>query len=246
MDHVPKVGVGPFNVVDLGVSQLQTLILQRRNRRFIAFALHVGGLNSYRDREFIDAMSEADIVYADGHAIVLLARVGGATAIERAATTDIGLRLINAESTRLGRTARIAIVGGSETRVTSAATTLANLSGGDVIFATHGYHTDYSAVLEQIRDASPDIVIIGLGMPQEAKWIKQNASELPKCLIFTCGGWLGFLAGEEPRAPVWMQNYGLEWLHRLLRDPRRLFRRYSYGAFNTLRFIPLQASRRMK
>lgn len=78
----------------------------------LVYALHVGGLLHLDDAEFLEALDGADLVYADGAAVVVLAKAAGAVDIERASTTDIGLPVIAALATRLGRQVRVALVGG--------------------------------------------------------------------------------------------------------------------------------------
>ena len=64
-------------------------------------------------------------------------------------------------------------------------------------------------------------------------WAVQHRTELATGLVLTCGGWLGFLVGQEARAPVIAQRLGLEWAFRLLQSPRRLASRYLRGAVAT-------------
>lgn len=83
-----------------------------------------------------------------------------------------------------------------------------------------------AAVREQLVLAAPDIVYVGLGFPKQERLIAQLAPALPGTWFVACGAAIPFAAGALPRAPLWMQRLGLEWLFRLLSEPRRLFRRY--------------------
>ncbi|MGH3737277.1 MAG: WecB/TagA/CpsF family glycosyltransferase [Micromonosporaceae bacterium] len=74
--------------------------------------------------------------------------------------------------------------------------------------------------------ADPDIVFVGLGFPRQERLITHLAAALPGTWFVGCGASLAFAAGEVRRAPRWMRRTGLEWLHRLASEPRRLFRRY--------------------
>ena len=84
--------------------------------------------------------------------------------------------------------------------------------------------------LENIRRtlvaARPDLVLVGLGFPKQERLIRMLRSELRGAWFAGIGISLSFLAGEQPRAPRLVQRLGLEWLHRLCHEPRRLFRRY--------------------
>lgn len=78
----------------------------------------------------------------------------------------------------------------------------------------------------EIRAAAPHIVWVGLGLPKQDEWMWRKAHVYAPALAMGVGAAFDFLAGTKPRAPVWMQRLGLEWLHRLLSEPRRLAGRY--------------------
>jgi N-acetylglucosaminyldiphosphoundecaprenol N-acetyl-beta-D-mannosaminyltransferase len=85
---------------------------------------------------------------------------------------------------------------------------------------------EVSAARTRLRAAGPDIVFVGLGFPKQEQLITQLAAVFPHTWFVGCGAAIPFAAGAVPRAPAWMQERGLEWLFRLLKEPRRLFRRY--------------------
>lgn len=91
----PQLQIGPFQIADLSRDDVVAAIVNgamasRTKRAWVTFALHVGGLNQRRDRAYLQAMSSADLVYADGMSVIVLAKLAGAGAAERAGTTDIG------------------------------------------------------------------------------------------------------------------------------------------------------------
>lgn len=82
-------------------------------------------------------------------------------------------------------------------------------------------------IVQRIRDSGANVVAVGLGTPKQEKWIFRTAAELPGVKLFLpVGATIDFEAGRVPRAPKWLSNAGLEWLFRLLTEPRRLYRRY--------------------
>jgi N-acetylglucosaminyldiphosphoundecaprenol N-acetyl-beta-D-mannosaminyltransferase len=83
-----------------------------------------------------------------------------------------------------------------------------------------------AAIRENLLLAAPHIVYVGLGYPKQERLIAELAPSLPRTWFVACGAAIPFAAGTIPRAPAWMQRAGLEWMFRLLREPRRLFRRY--------------------
>ncbi|WP_421740063.1 WecB/TagA/CpsF family glycosyltransferase [Caulobacter sp.] len=84
-----------------------------------------------------------------------------------------------------------------------------------------------AAVVETINAFKPDILLVGMGMPRQEIWVLENhAAVLGPCVHFTVGGAFDYEAGVQKAAPRWMGQMGVEWLFRLMADPRRLFSRY--------------------
>ncbi len=81
-------------------------------------------------------------------------------------------------------------------------------------------------VVERIRSAGPHLVLVAFGAPKQEIWIDEVRGALKPAVLIGVGASLDFLAGSVPRAPRWMSRSGLEWLYRLGREPRRLWRRY--------------------
>ncbi|MCA1706722.1 MAG: WecB/TagA/CpsF family glycosyltransferase [Actinobacteria bacterium] len=86
--------------------------------------------------------------------------------------------------------------------------------------------TENEEVLARVREAKPDVLLVGMGMPRQEIWIEENLDSLPMCPIITVGGVLSYLAGERPTCPRVVGQLGFEWLFRLATEPRRLWRRY--------------------
>ncbi len=81
--------------------------------------------------------------------------------------------------------------------------------------------------LARIRKAGPDLIWVGLGAPKQELWMARHAECLQPAVLLGVGAAFDFHAGAVPRAPLWMRHVGLEWLHRLVQEPRRLFFRYA-------------------
>ncbi|MBV9911020.1 MAG: WecB/TagA/CpsF family glycosyltransferase, partial [Sinobacteraceae bacterium] len=86
---------------------------------------------------------------------------------------------------------------------------------------------DEEAICQAINASSADVLWVGLGVPLEYEFCVRNRHRLNVGWIVTCGGCFNFIVGDYRRAPGWMQACSLEWLYRLLREPRRLFWRYA-------------------
>jgi N-acetylglucosaminyldiphosphoundecaprenol N-acetyl-beta-D-mannosaminyltransferase len=86
-------------------------------------------------------------------------------------------------------------------------------------------------IVEKINSGSYDFVFVALGCPKQEKWMNEHKDKIQSCMI-GLGGAFEVFAGTKDRAPQWMQDYSLEWIYRLVQDPKRLWKRYMYT--NTL------------
>ena len=89
---------------------------------------------------------------------------------------------------------------------------------------------DNKAIINAINAANPDLLWIGMTAPKQEKWTYSHWKELNiHCHVGTIGAVFDFFAGTVERAPMWWQKHGLEWLYRLLKEPKRMWRRYIIG-----------------
>ena len=194
----------------------------------LAYALHIGGLVHLDERPgYRTTMNQSAIVYADGAATVILGRFRGGN-LERSATTDIAPAVL-AKWVLAGDMPRIALLGGPDNLAGKAGDELERLGLGTIVYSGSGFGADWPGELAKISDAAPDVFFVGMGAPREMNWCEEYFSELPHCIVMTCGGWFGFLAGEERRAPTWAQFCGCEWVWRLAQNPSHLLERYMKG-----------------
>lgn len=238
-----NVPVGPFLVADLDeeavAARIVDLALTTGRASLVrCFALHVGGLNARNDPDFVRAMGDADLVYADGGSVVLLARLAGAAHIGRAPTTTLGWDVLSRLTEREGAPPRVALVGGAPGLADRAGAVFAEHGIADPVIVEHGYHDDWAAVTARVRAASPTLVIVGLGAPAEMLWVQRWGDQLGSTTVLTSGGWFGFVAGEEQRAPRVLRRSGLEWVARVAQSPTRLAPRYARGIVSTASLAP--------
>lgn len=234
----PGVKVGPFRVLDVtaqeAVARVVDLAARPHRRPVTVFALHVGGLNHRHEAQFVAAMRDADLVYADGGSVVWLAKLAGATRIERAPTTDVGWLILGGLRERLGRPVRVAMVGGEIGLAERAARVLEADLDLEIVAIEHGFQDDWTEPLRRVRASQPDITLVGLGAPREMTWCQQFYEHLPNGVVVTCGGWFRHVSGDERRAPKPLRRSGLEWIARVAQDPTRLGPRYARGVASTL------------
>ena len=89
---------------------------------------------------------------------------------------------------------------------------------------------DNKAIIDAINAANPDLLWIGMTAPKQEKWTYSHWNELNiHCHVGTIGAVFDFFAGTVERAPIWWQRHGLEWLYRLMKEPKRMWRRYIIG-----------------
>ncbi|MEE4353780.1 MAG: WecB/TagA/CpsF family glycosyltransferase, partial [Desulfatiglans sp.] len=97
----------------------------------------------------------------------------------------------------------------------------------------HGYFQKSGAenmrVIKQINDLNPDVLVVGMGMPLQEEWILRNHSQIRAKVFVTAGAAFEYLSGSLRRCPQWMADSGMEWLFRLLLEPKRMARRYLLG-----------------
>jgi len=101
------------------------------------------------------------------------------------------------------------------------------LSGHDDSFVK--LDEDQPEIIERINAAKPDVLFVALGNPKQELWMGRNLAKLDVGAVIGIGGTFNFIAGKVKRAPKWMQKSGLEWIYRIVQEPGRLWRRYTYG-----------------
>jgi N-acetylglucosaminyldiphosphoundecaprenol N-acetyl-beta-D-mannosaminyltransferase len=183
----------------------------------------------HRDGDMRMFHSRADCTHIDGMGVVLLARLLGIRVRrdQRVTYVDWMPHLMGLAHERRWR---VFFVGSRPGVAESAAGEFRRRFPGIIIGTRHGYfncgNDDGEGVLEHIRGFSPDLLLVGMGMPRQERWILANAEKLPPSTVLTAGAAFDYFAGVIPTPPRWAGRLGLEWLFRLLAEPSRLWRRY--------------------
>ena len=184
-----------------------------------------------RDEEFRRFYERADFTVLDGVSMILISRVYGYVVPYqfRATCIDYLRPLITEASTRGWR---IFFLGGRPGIAALALQKLGvDLNAGQFTYH-HGYFdTDADSdenrdVLARIRRARPDILLVGMGMPRQERWIIENLDRITARAILNVGACMDYYAGAAPMPPRWIGRLGLEWVFRLASEPRRLAFRY--------------------
>lgn len=201
------------------------------------------------DPDFRELCGGAELAIADGMPLVWASRLQGTPLPERVAGSSLVSSLARGAATA-GRS--LYLLGGDPGTAEAAAEELRRrdpaLRIAGTICPPPGFDRDPAqiAALEQaLRDARPDIVYVALGSPKQEQLIGRLRAALPGAWWLGIGISFSFLAGTVRRAPRWVQRLGLEWLHRLVQEPRRLARRYLLqGLPFAARLLAVSAGRR--
>jgi N-acetylglucosaminyldiphosphoundecaprenol N-acetyl-beta-D-mannosaminyltransferase len=172
----------------------------------------------------------ADLVVADGMPLLWASRIQRTPLPQRVAGSDFIWSLSQAAaSAELG----IYLLGGAPGTAEEAGRVLAGRYPGLRVCGAYcppvGFEKDPQRVTqmrESLLAAKPDIVYVALGSPKQEQWIAQLRPLLPEAWWIGVGISFSFVCGHVKRAPAWMQRCGIEWVHRLVQEPRRLFKRY--------------------
>ncbi len=187
-------------------------------------------VNGFIDPELRYILRNADLVMPDGMPVVWASRMLGCPLPERVTGADIvpALAELSAEKGyriyMLGARPEVAQL--AKQKLLERYPTLQIVGCLSPPLAPL-IEMDSESILQDIAKSKPDILFVAFGNPKQEKWIAQYRNRLqnvPVCI--GVGGTFDFLAGENARAPGWMQRGGLEWIHRLVHEPRRLWRRY--------------------
>lgn len=197
-----------------------------------------------KDELFANAMKNGDYLIPDGASIIKACKLLNAKSQpkKRIAGWDlfsIEMENLERKSEKLGyafKKLSVMFMGSSEKVLLmikeKAAKDYPNL---DIITYSPPYKQEFSdednmAIVNAINAANPDLLWIGMTAPKQEKWTCQHWDELNiHCHVGTIGAVFDFYAGTAKRAPNWWQNHSLEWLYRLIKEPRRMWRRYILG-----------------
>lgn len=232
----PPINILGVQVHPLTVDQLHEELAQLIETDAHAEVLHVNvhGMNLSADNPWLrDYLNQAEIVFCDGAGIILGARILGQHIPERITYADWMWQLAEFAAARgysfyfLG--AKPGIAQTAADRMIARFPELKIVGVRDGYFNKDNGHPDNEAVLADINAARPNILIVGMGMPMQERWLLDNWSRIDANIALTGGAVFDYISGDLKRAPTWMTDNGLEWLGRLLIEPRRLWQRYIVG-----------------
>jgi N-acetylglucosaminyldiphosphoundecaprenol N-acetyl-beta-D-mannosaminyltransferase len=181
------------------------------------------------DARLREILARADLVTADGMSVVWGARLAGRGRLPGRVTGIDTMERLVARAAERGW--RVYFLGAKREAVEGA---VAVLRARHPRLVVAGFRDGYFAgrepeVVAEVRAAGADLLFVAMGSPKQEFFLAENLAALGARFALGVGGSFDHVAGLSRRAPLWMQRAGLEWLHRLLSEPRRLWRRYLLG-----------------
>lgn len=202
-------------------------------REGVMLTLHVDMIMKLqKDREFYELLPHFDVVTCDSQILVSAAKLLGTPLKERVSGSDYFPRFYTKYKDDPSVT--VFICGGGHGVAEIAKKNVNAKVGRELIVATNSPSRDYDRspaecerLIAQINDSKASVLLVGLGGGRQEKFIFKYRDRLPHVKLFLpLGGTIDYEAGTLGRPPAWITNYGLEWLYRLLREPRQRWHRY--------------------
>lgn len=190
------------------------------------------------DKEFCKVLNEADKITFDGVAAIWLVFLSTGKKAEK-----IGADVLMKALSRIAQQKdwSFYLLGGPKGAAERAAERIREkFPEVNIVGTHHGYFDseEEKNILKEINQLSPDILAVGLGMPHQEKWIYKNKERLKVGLITNCGGYIEQTANKGmDYYPDWAYRYNLNWFYRILKEPRRLWKRYLFEGIAFLPFL---------
>lgn len=184
-------------------------------------------IESYKNKSFCEVVNSADMATPDGMPLAKAIKWLYGTEQERVAGMDLMPALMGvAEENNMS-----VYLYGSTDEILKKIVTKAKIEFPNLELNLYSppfrvlSEGEKEKIVSMINQKNPDFVFVALGCPKQEKWMAEHKGKINSCMI-GLGGALEVYAGIKSRAPKWMQDYSLEWLYRLIQDPKRLWKRY--------------------
>jgi N-acetylglucosaminyldiphosphoundecaprenol N-acetyl-beta-D-mannosaminyltransferase len=208
--------------------------------------LHLMGVNAdkinmlNRNERLKRIVNNCDIINADGASVVLASKYMNSPLPERVAGIDLMLELVEvAEKNDYS----VFLLGAKQEIVKKTAEILNRQHPKLIIAGIHdGYfeEKEWNDIADILIESNPNIVFVGVTSPMKEYLIEFLQNKGLKCVFMGVGGSFDVISGMIPRAPLWMQKINLEWLFRVIKEPRRLYKRYLIGNWEFIRAVILE------
>ena len=223
-------------LVDLSAAEIVAAIIDtvKAGDRGIFAYVNIHALNLAHAQPWLrDFFNNATLAYCDGFGVLLGARLAGLSLRHRSTPPDWISSLAGGCA---ANALRIFLLGGQPGVAEGAAAALLREHPDlQICGVHHGFFdprqgsAENQELVRTINEQGAHLLLVGMGMPLQEKWLAENWSQLNLNVALPVGALLDYLSGTKRRPPAWMAQHGLEWAGRLYREPRRLWRRYLLG-----------------
>lgn len=220
----------PVSLINMSIAVDEIVSWVRRGlSRYVCIRDVHGIMQTQGNSELLRIHNEAGLVTPDGMPLVWIGRHRAGKMVGRVSGADLVDALC---AVSVDKKIRHYFYGGKEGVALSMAASLQDKYPGLQVAGTFSPPfgdisvEEDQAISDTIAASSADIVWVGLSTPKQEYWMRDHVGRIPGATLIGVGAAFDFHTGQVPRAPRWMQRSGLEWLHRLVSEPRRLWRRY--------------------
>ena len=221
------------NLLNISIDNLYKKELLEQLESGVVFTPNVDHLMKLqKDQEFMNAYMMADYKVCDSQIVVCASRLLGTPIREKISGSDLFPAFYSYHSHNPD--IKVFLLGAAKGVASKAQAKINAKVGRNIIVGSHSPSFGFEKnerecrqIIEMIKNSGATVLAVGVGAPKQEKWICKYKDELPNIKIFLAvGATIDFEAGNIKRSPQWMSNLGLEWLYRLLSEPRRLWKRY--------------------
>lgn len=220
-------------ILNVSIDNLSISELLEKLERGILFTPNVDHLMKLqKDREFLDCYNSADYRVCDSKIVEYASKFLGTPLKEKISGSDFFPAFYNYHE--YNENIKIFLLGAAEGIAQKARFAINAKVGREIVVGAHspsfGFENNEQEcleIVEKINRSGATVLAVGVGAPKQEKWIVRYKDKMPNIKIFMAiGATIEFEAGCKPRSPKWMSKLGIEWLHRLMLEPHRLWKRY--------------------
>lgn len=211
------------------VQKIEQLILSKKPSYVVTPNVdHIVKLE--KDKEFQEVYKEADLILTDGMPLIWISKIKKTPIKEKVSGSDLFPEVCKLAAEK---GYKLFLLGAAEGVAAKAAVNLKDKYTGLNVVGTYspsyGFEknqNEINEIIKMINEVKPDILAVGLGAPKQEKFLYNFRNQLNVPVALAIGASIDFEAGNIERAPEWMQRIGLEWSYRLIKEPKRMFKRY--------------------
>jgi N-acetylglucosaminyldiphosphoundecaprenol N-acetyl-beta-D-mannosaminyltransferase len=235
MDTSRRIVIGPISFNHLTSKEIVKKIIDQLRSGIECHQIMGGNSNhvyiAYKNSNYAQICKSSTIFFPDGQSILIASWFAGTMLPERIAGPDLMLTILS-ECSLNGF--KVFLLGGSETSLANLVSNMQSLFPG-IVAGSYSppfgiwSENENNTILSKINDSGAALLLVGISAPKQDLWIYEHKDRLKTKVAIGLGAAFDFHSGRIKRAPIWMQNICLEWFHRFLQEPRRMWKRYLFA-----------------